>query len=174
MNVVSGMGGGGYGNPLGRASVTGPIAPPGALLRLPKSGRFVGFHGSRQHLCADCTTSKPADALALCTCSKPLPCCTMDIYTLKSINAPVVLSMLCFTMVQSLHRPASAVLSAPASRLLCRTATLTGRAPACGTMCGAAVPTGEGQAPALARASVVGVKHSSMGPAGPALAVRRV
>ena len=32
--------------------------------------------------------------------------------------------------------------------------------------------TGEGQAPALARASVVGVKHSSMGPAGPALAVR--
>ena len=32
MNVVSGMGGGGYGNPLGRASVTGPIAPPGALL----------------------------------------------------------------------------------------------------------------------------------------------
>lgn len=29
LNVVSGMGGGGYGNPLGRASVTGPIAPPG-------------------------------------------------------------------------------------------------------------------------------------------------
>jgi H+-transporting ATPase len=29
VNVVSGMGGGGYGNPLGRASVTGPIAPPG-------------------------------------------------------------------------------------------------------------------------------------------------
>lgn len=45
---------------------------------------------------------------------------------------------------------------------------------AVGTPCDviSAPPAGEGQAPALARASVVGVKHSSMGPAGPALAVR--
>jgi H+-transporting ATPase len=35
---------------------------------------------------------------------------------------------------------------------------------------GPIAPPGENQAPTLARASVVGVKHSSMGPAGPALA----
>ncbi len=33
-------------------------------------------------------------------------------------------------------------------------------------------PAGENQAPTLARASIVGVKHSSMGPGGPGLAVR--
>lgn len=32
MNTVSGMGGGGYGNPLGRASVVGPVAPAGDCL----------------------------------------------------------------------------------------------------------------------------------------------
>lgn len=42
VNVVSGMGGGGYGNPLGRASVTGPIAgPPGAL---PSASKLVFCH----------------------------------------------------------------------------------------------------------------------------------
>lgn len=30
LNVVSGVTGGGYQNPMGRASVAGPIAPPGA------------------------------------------------------------------------------------------------------------------------------------------------
>jgi hypothetical protein len=45
VNVVSGMGGGGYGNPLGRASVTGPIAgPPGALPGI-ESGSGFGVQG---------------------------------------------------------------------------------------------------------------------------------
>ncbi len=39
------------------------------------------------------------------------------------------------------------------------------------SVAGPLVPPGEAGAPALARASVVGVKHSSMGPAGPGLAV---
>mmetsp|Transcript_11130 Transcript_11130/g.33371 ORF Transcript_11130/g.33371 Transcript_11130/m.33371 type:complete len:1061 (-) Transcript_11130:545-3727(-) len=38
------------------------------------------------------------------------------------------------------------------------------------SVAGPLVPPGEAGAPALARASVVGVKHSSMGPAGPGLA----
>lgn len=39
------------------------------------------------------------------------------------------------------------------------------------SVAGPLVPPGEAGAPALARASVVGVKQSHMGPAGPGLAV---